>query len=60
MKPEDYFIYMPSSNLITGLFVDLELTWIDHPFAFSRFLIKSDKEIATIRRLRPQLSLIHI
>jgi HD-GYP domain-containing protein (c-di-GMP phosphodiesterase class II) len=54
MKPEDYFIYMPSSNLITGLFVDLELTWIDHPFAFSRFLIKSDKEIATIRRLRPQ------
>ena len=53
MKAEDYFIYIPSSKLVSGLYVDLELAWIDHPFAFSRFRIKTDKEIATIQRLKP-------
>jgi putative nucleotidyltransferase with HDIG domain len=53
MKAEEYFIYMPSSRLVTGLYVDLELPWIDHPFAFARFLIKSDKDIATIQRIKP-------
>jgi len=53
MDAGKYFIYIPSSNLVTGLYVDLELSWTEHPFAFARFVIKSEQEIATIQRLKP-------
>jgi hypothetical protein len=47
---------VPVERLVKGLFVDLGLSWSEHPFLFSRFKIKSDKDIAAIR----QLGLTHI
>jgi putative nucleotidyltransferase with HDIG domain len=34
-----------------GLYVDLELPWVAHPFMFSHFCIGSEKDIAVIRAL---------
>lgn len=38
-------------QLVKGLYVDLELSWDQHPFLFSRFKIKSDKDILAIKKL---------
>ncbi|MDP3439545.1 MAG: DUF3391 domain-containing protein [Azonexus sp.] len=38
-------------QLRIGLYVDLELSWFQHPFAFSHFKIKSEDQIKTIRGL---------
>jgi HD-GYP domain-containing protein (c-di-GMP phosphodiesterase class II) len=38
-------------NLVKGLYVDLELSWSQHPFIFARFRIKSDKDILVIKSL---------
>lgn len=38
-------------QLRIGLYVDLELSWFQHPFAFSHFKIKSEDQIKTIRSL---------
>jgi len=38
-------------QLRVGLYVDLELSWFQHPFAFSHFKIKSEEQIRTIRSL---------
>lgn len=43
--------YINVDQLRVGLYVDLELKWFDHPFAFSRFKIKSEEQIRTIRSL---------
>ncbi|MEQ8663488.1 MAG: DUF3391 domain-containing protein, partial [Gammaproteobacteria bacterium] len=53
MKTDDESIDIPSRNLVIGLYVDLELRWIDHPFASSRFVIRTAQELATIRKLKP-------
>jgi len=42
---------IPVENLVKGLYVDLELGWDEHPFMFSRFKIKSDKDLLAIRNL---------
>ncbi|MEW6419377.1 MAG: DUF3391 domain-containing protein [Nitrospirota bacterium] len=42
---------IPIDRLAKGLYVDLEMSWIQHPFIFSRFKIKSEKDIAAIRQL---------
>jgi putative nucleotidyltransferase with HDIG domain len=39
------------SQLRVGLYVELDLKWFDHPFTFSRFKIKSEDQIRTIREL---------
>lgn len=39
------------SELRTGLFVELDLGWIAHPFPTGSFKISSDKQIETIRGL---------
>ncbi len=39
------------SELRVGHFVDLECSWRDHPFLFSRFKITSQAEIAAIRKM---------
>ncbi len=38
-------------QLQVGLYVDLDLKWFEHPFAFSRFKIKSEDQIKTLRSL---------
>ncbi|MBI2276074.1 MAG: DUF3391 domain-containing protein [Dechloromonas sp.] len=38
-------------QLRIGLYVFLDLSWFQHPFAFSHFKIKSEEQIATIRGL---------
>ena len=48
---------MPDNSTITmdqlriGLYIDLELSWFEHPFAFSHFKIKSEEQIRIIRGL---------
>lgn len=39
------------SQLKTGMYVELELGWMAHPFPTSSFKISSDKQIETIRSL---------
>lgn len=38
-------------QLRVGLYIDLDLKWFEHPFAFSHFKIKSEDQIRTIRSL---------
>ena len=40
-----------ADQLRVGIYVDLELGWMDHPFTFSHFKIKDDAQIAEIRKL---------
>jgi putative nucleotidyltransferase with HDIG domain len=42
---------LPVDRLVKGLYVDLKLSWSEHPFLFSKFKIKSDKDIAAIKQL---------
>ncbi|WP_018989525.1 HD-GYP domain-containing protein [Aromatoleum toluclasticum] len=48
---------MPEDNIVTmdqlriGLYVVLDLSWFQHPFAFSQFKIKSEDQIRDIRNL---------
>jgi putative nucleotidyltransferase with HDIG domain len=39
------------AQLRIGLYVDLQLSWFEHPFAFSHFKIKSEEQIRIIRSL---------
>ena len=38
-------------HLRVGLYVHLDLGWMDHPFAFSHFKIDSEDQIAILRTL---------
>ncbi|WP_229490446.1 HD-GYP domain-containing protein [Pseudoduganella namucuonensis] len=38
-------------QLRVGLYIELDLKWFEHPFTFSRFKIKSEEQISTIRGL---------
>ena len=38
-------------QLRVGLYVHLDLSWMEHPFAFSRFKIRSEAQIETLQRL---------
>jgi putative nucleotidyltransferase with HDIG domain len=38
-------------QLRVGLYIELDLKWFEHPFAFSRFKIKSEDQIKTLRSL---------
>ena len=38
-------------QLRVGLYIDLDLKWFEHPFAFSHFKIKNEEQIKTIRSL---------
>lgn len=53
MDSEEDFIDIPSKKLVAGLYVDLQLSWLQHPFPFTRFLIKNDKDIQLIKKLIP-------
>ncbi|MFH1494688.1 MAG: HD-GYP domain-containing protein [Pseudomonadota bacterium] len=43
--------YVTPEQLCVGLYVHLDLSWMDHPFSFSSFKIKNDEEVETIRQL---------
>jgi len=43
--------YVTPGQLCVGLYVHLDLTWVNHPFTFSSFKIKSQDQIATIQGL---------
>lgn len=43
--------YVTPGQLCVGLYVHLDLTWVNHPFTFSSFKIKSQEQIATIQAL---------
>jgi putative nucleotidyltransferase with HDIG domain len=38
-------------QLRVGLYIDLHMSWFEHPFAFSHFKIKSEEQIKIIRSL---------
>lgn len=44
-------IKLSVEKLVPGLYIDLELSWAQHPFLFRRFKIKSADEIAVIKEL---------
>lgn len=43
--------FLRPEQLRVGLFVELDLSWMEHPFAFSRFKIRSQQQIDTLREL---------
>jgi len=47
--PDNFNLTM--DQLRIGLYIDLQLSWFEHPFAFSHFKIKSEEQIKTIRGL---------
>lgn len=44
-------VYITPDQLCVGLYIHLDLSWMDHPFTFSSFKIKSDEQIAILRGL---------
>lgn len=48
---KDEKVKLGVGELVPGLFVDLELSWMDHPFLFRSFKLRSQKDIDTIRGL---------
>jgi HD-GYP domain-containing protein (c-di-GMP phosphodiesterase class II) len=48
---KDVFDFVSTPDLRIGLFVDLEVGWMTHPFASSRFKISSPDQIAALRGL---------
>ena len=56
-------ITIDSKQLQPGMYVYIDLGWMDHPFPLNRFKIKSEEQIRTIRglgiqriRYNPELS----
>lgn len=44
-------VFVEPAQLALGMFVILDLSWLQHPFSFSSFVIKSEDELATLRAL---------
>ncbi|MEH6470434.1 MAG: HD domain-containing phosphohydrolase [Halopseudomonas sp.] len=44
-------IKVPIDRIEVGMYVDLELSWTQHPFLFSHFKIKTQKDLDTIKSL---------
>src|SRR5450830_122949 len=51
MKSAAQTHYITPDDLRIGYYVQLDLAWMDHPFAFRNFLIKNDEQITKIRKL---------
>ncbi|MCB4810437.1 HD-GYP domain-containing protein [Methylovorus menthalis] len=50
MNPQqNHFIDV--NQLRVGLYVHLDLGWMDHPFTFSNFKLKDEEQIATIKKV---------
>jgi len=48
---DDQNCFIDIEQLRVGLYVHLDLGWMDHPFPFSNFKIKTEDQIATIKSL---------
>lgn len=48
---DDSSHYVRPDQLCIGLFIHLDLSWMDHPFTFGSFKIKNDEQIQTLRQL---------
>lgn len=44
--------YITPEQLCVGLYIHLDLGWMDHPFVFSSFKIKTQEQIDTLRKLK--------
>ncbi|NNM51127.1 MAG: DUF3391 domain-containing protein, partial [Pseudomonadales bacterium] len=44
-------VYIRPDQLTLGIYVCLDLGWMDHPFTFSQFRIKSEEQLRQIREL---------
>jgi putative nucleotidyltransferase with HDIG domain len=44
-------LYITPDQLCVGLYVHIDLPWVDHPFTFSSFTVKTLAQIATIQSL---------
>ena len=52
MTPKDPgAVALLPDQVVPGLYVWLDLRWIDHPFLTNRFLVKTGEDVATIRAL---------
>lgn len=43
--------YVDADQLAIGMYVRLDLSWLEHPFTFNSFLIRTDEQIAQLRAL---------
>jgi putative nucleotidyltransferase with HDIG domain len=43
--------YIHPDQLCLGLYVHLDVGWMDHPFTFSSFLIKTERQLETLRKM---------
>mgnify|MGYP005627281175 CR=1 FL=1 len=51
-QAESNTITVSVNDLVVGLYIDLNLKWMDHPFTFSTFKIKNDNDIKVIKSLK--------
>ncbi|WP_051258740.1 MULTISPECIES: HD-GYP domain-containing protein [Chitinibacter] len=51
MPQDESAAYISPEQLQVGLFIHLDLNWMDHPFPFGSFKLKSDEQIKTIKNL---------
>lgn len=51
MSESENTLYVTPEQLCVGLYVHLDLNWMDHPFSFSSFRIKNAEQLATLRQL---------
>ncbi|WP_373974628.1 DUF3391 domain-containing protein [Chitinibacter sp. SCUT-21] len=51
MTQDDTAVFISPDQLQIGLFIQLDLHWMDHPFPFGSFKLKSDEQINTLKKL---------
>lgn len=44
-------IFVAPDKLTVGMYVRLDLSWLEHPFPFGSFVIRNDKQLEEIRQL---------
>lgn len=52
MPPKDTTHFVNVDQLQPGIYIYLELHWVDHPFSFNSFKIKSQEQIQTLKQLK--------
>jgi len=52
MNGHDDASFISPEQLCVGLYVHIDLPWLEHPFTFGSFKIKSDDQIQTLRGLK--------
>jgi putative nucleotidyltransferase with HDIG domain len=51
MPLDDSAVFISPEQLQIGLFIQLDLHWMEHPFPFGSFKVKSDEQINTLKKL---------